>query len=62
VKQDGYALRYVKEQSEAICIEAVKQNGDALQYVKEECLKIQYVEMTMGEICNKLNCNVKIIK
>ena len=33
VKQDGLALQYVKEQTEAICIEAVKQNGYALQYV-----------------------------
>jgi len=33
VKQDGYALQYVKKQSEAVCLEAVKQNGDALRYV-----------------------------
>ena len=36
VKQNGDALQYVKEQSEAICLEAVKQNGDALRYVKEQ--------------------------
>ena len=35
VKNDGYALRYVKEQTENICLEAVKQNWYALQYVKE---------------------------
>ena len=36
VKQDGYTLIYVKEQTEAICIEAVKKNGYALAYVKEQ--------------------------
>jgi len=43
VEQDGYALRYVKEQTEAICLKAVEQDGDALRYVKEQteaiCLK-----------------------
>ena len=36
VKQNGYSLQYVKEQSEALCMEAVKQDGDSLQYVKEQ--------------------------
>ena len=27
VKQDGYALQYVKEQTPDICLAAVKQNG-----------------------------------
>jgi hypothetical protein len=40
VKQNGYALRYVKEQTLEICLEAVKQDGDALQYVKEQTLEI----------------------
>ena len=35
VKQDGDALRYVKEQTEAICKAAVKQSGYALQYVEK---------------------------
>ena len=43
VEQDGYALRYVKEQTEAVCLKAVEQDGYALQYVKEQteavCLK-----------------------
>jgi Domain of unknown function (DUF4116) len=34
VKQNGYALEYVRRQTVDICIEAVKQNGLALQYVK----------------------------
>jgi hypothetical protein len=36
VKQNGYALRYVNEQTDKICLEAVKQNGYALRYVKCE--------------------------
>ena len=40
VKQDGYALQYVKEQTQEICIEAVKQDGYALQYVKEQTQEI----------------------
>ena len=36
VKKDGYALQYVKEQTDTICLEAVKNNGYALQYVKEK--------------------------
>ena len=35
VKGNGYYLRYVKDQTEAICLEAVKGNADALQYVKD---------------------------
>jgi hypothetical protein len=36
VKQDGYALRFVKDQSESVCLEAVKRNGDALRFVKDQ--------------------------
>ena len=40
VKNDGYALGYVKEQTKEICLEAVKNNGDALRYVKEQTKEI----------------------
>ena len=40
VKHNGYALRYVKEQTPDICLEAVKQNGCALQFVKEQTPEI----------------------
>jgi hypothetical protein len=40
VKQDGYALRYVKDQTKEICLEAVKQDGDALRYVKDQTKEI----------------------
>ena len=33
VESDGYALRYVKDQTEPICLKAVERNGDALRYV-----------------------------
>ena len=43
VEQDGYALRYVKDQTEAVCLKAVEQDSYALQYVKDQteavCLK-----------------------
>ena len=61
VKQDWYALQYVKERTSEICLEAVKQNWDALQYVKEQtpeiCLEavkenwdaLQYVDESIFE-------------
>ena len=61
VKQNGDALQYVKEQSEAICLEAVKQNGYALKYVKEEQFII-VKELTLKEISELLGYDVKIIK
>ena len=39
IKNDGYALAYVKEQTLEICLEAVKKNGDALQYVNSNMFK-----------------------
>ena len=33
VKRNGDALRYVKDQTQAVVLEAVKRNGDALRYV-----------------------------
>ena len=33
VKQNGYTLRHVKEQTPEICMAAVKRNGYALCYV-----------------------------
>lgn len=39
VEQNGYALQYVKNQTEAICLKAVEQDGDALQYVQETLFK-----------------------
>jgi len=35
-EQDGYALQYVKDQTEAICKVACEQNGYALRYVKDQ--------------------------
>ena len=35
VNQNGYALKYVKEQTPEICLAAVTRNGYALRYVEE---------------------------
>ena len=40
VKQNGYALAFVKEQTEEICLVAVKQDGMALEYVKDQTPEI----------------------
>ncbi|MCC0726709.1 DUF4116 domain-containing protein [Clostridioides sp. ZZV14-6045] len=40
VRQDGLALRYIKNQTEEICMEAVKQDGRALKYVKNQTEEI----------------------
>jgi Domain of unknown function (DUF4116) len=63
VEQNGYALRYVKEQTPEVCLRAVERNGDALQYVKEQtpevCLRaverngdaLRYVKEQTPEVC-----------
>lgn len=63
VKQDGWALQHVKEQTPEICLAAVKQYGYALQYVNEQtpeiCLAavkqdgdaLRYVKEQTPEIC-----------
>ena len=40
MKQNGYALQYVREQTEEICLEAVKKDGYALRYVNEQTEEI----------------------
>jgi len=61
VEKNGDALRYVKDQSEAVCLKAVESDGYALQYVKDQseavCLKavekngdaLQYVNPSIFE-------------
>ncbi len=34
VKQDGYALKYVKNQTREICLAAVKQKPDTIKYIR----------------------------
>ena len=65
VKQDGYTLKYVKEQTPELCMEAVKQDGYALYYVKvqtpELCMEavkkdggaLRYVKEQTPEICKE---------
>ena len=63
VKESGYALEYVKQQTEEICLEAVKENCSVIQYIKEQteeiCLaavkqngnSLQYVKEQTPKIC-----------
>jgi hypothetical protein len=63
VREDGMALRYMKEQTPEICLEAVRQDSRALRYVKEQtteiCLEtvrqdgraLQFVKQQTPAIC-----------
>ena len=63
VKRDGYALRFVENQTSEICLEAVKRTGNALKWVKNQtqeiCLTavnqygyaLQYVKEQTHEMC-----------
>ena len=44
VESDGYALQYVKDQTEAVCMKAVERNGYALQYVNKSIFENDMVE------------------
>ena len=45
VERNGYALRYVKEQTVDICKAAVAQDGDALRYVNKRVFKTEKVPL-----------------
>ena len=47
VESDGYALRYVKEQTPEVCLKAVERNGDALMYVAKAFWDL-FKHMTAG--------------
>ncbi len=36
VKKDPFSLKYIKNQTEEICLAAVKQNGSTIMYVKNQ--------------------------
>ena len=38
VESNGYALKYVRDQTEAVCLKAVESNGYAFQYVLDRKL------------------------
>ena len=40
VNMNGFALIYVKEQTEELCLAAVKQNGSVLEFVKHQTKEI----------------------
>lgn len=62
VKESGYNLQNVKEQTHEICLEAVRQNGDALRYVDISIFEDEVEELTLKQICEELGREVKIIK
>jgi len=45
VKQNGYALKFIKEQNFEICLEAVKTSALSFQFVKKECLDKEEYEI-----------------
>ena len=59
VRSDGYNLRYVKEQTEAMCIEAVKQNPYSLAYVRNQtntiCLEAVLHDGDGFGVCKRSN-------
>ena len=40
VNKNGYAIKYVEDQTPEICLAAVKQNWDTLKYVKDQTKEI----------------------
>ena len=46
VTQNGYVLRYVKDQTPEIALAAVTQNGYVLQYVKDQTPEIALAAVT----------------
>ncbi len=40
VKINGHMLKYIREQTQDICLAAVRENGDALKYVREQTQEI----------------------
>ena len=63
VKENSYALRYIKEPTNELCLEAVRNNGYALQYInnptEEMCLEavknsgdaLAYIKNPTEEVC-----------
>ena len=50
----GYALRYVRNQTEEICLEAIKENNDALRYVHQRFFEIDAVNTDDVIVLNSL--------
>ena len=52
VKRDSYSLRFVKDQTEEICLAAVNQNGYSLQFVKDqtEAICLVAVKQNVGSL------------
>ena len=51
VQQTGYALKYVNEKTDEICLAAVKQNCYALMYLKNQTDEICLAAVKKYGIC-----------
>jgi len=52
VSQYGYALQYVKEQTDKICKAAVSQNGDAWRYFSKKIYsKLKVTKTEEKQVC-----------
>ena len=60
VERNSDALRYVKDQTEAVCIKAVESDGYALRYVKDqtEAVCIKAVERNSDALQYVLNIDL----
>lgn len=57
-QKDGMAFKYVKNQTDEICILAVKQNGNALEYVQNQteeicCLSVSQNGRALADVQNQ---------
>ena len=60
VEKNGYALQYVRDQTEAVCLKAVEETGYALQYVRDqtEAVCIKAVESDIDALQYVLDLNL----
>ena len=56
VKGDGYALRYVKDQTDEICLEAVRSNGIAIGYVIPQTVELCEIALA-NPVFQGIGCN-----
>ena len=45
VNQDGLAIEYIKDPSEAMQLAAVNQSTEAIKYIKNPCEKIRLLQL-----------------
>ena len=48
VKQNGYALKFVKDQTEEICLAAVKQNWQTFERIRDNSMRKKIIKMNIA--------------